>query len=176
MKPVFQRHLLLFLFLATLSLGAFSQKGAKETTDLKTGKPMLIGKIKVRDLIREPYSEWFKKELKAYKPDRQSLKALTRADLKGIKVEIIMATWCGDTRRELPRFIKIFKRFAKAKHLRMIGVDRTKTAPGIDLSQKNIERVPTFIFYREDKEIGRIVESPAISLEKDMIKILTPKN
>jgi hypothetical protein len=36
----------------------------------------------------------------------------------------------------------------------------------------DITNVPTFIFYRNGKEINRIVESPVISLEKDMLSIL----
>ena len=41
---------------------------------------------------------------------------------------------------------------------------------------KNIHRVPTFIFLHGNKEIGRIVESPVVSLEKDMIAILEKKS
>jgi hypothetical protein len=31
----------------------------------------------------------------------------------------------------------------------------------------NITHVPTFIYYRNEKELGRIVENPMESLEKD---------
>ena len=36
----------------------------------------------------------------------------------------------------------------------------------------NIERVPTFIIYRGEKEIGRIVETPKKSLERDLWNIV----
>ncbi|MEJ2614863.1 MAG: hypothetical protein P8Z35_07895 [Ignavibacteriaceae bacterium] len=36
-----------------------------------------------------------------------------------------------------------------------------------------IELVPTIIFYKDEKELGRIVETPNDSLEKDILKILT---
>ena len=36
----------------------------------------------------------------------------------------------------------------------------------------NIEKVPTFIFYKNGIEIGRIIESPEKSIEKDFLKIL----
>jgi hypothetical protein len=36
----------------------------------------------------------------------------------------------------------------------------------------DVERVATFIVYRNGREIGRIIESPGISLEKDLLKIL----
>ena len=35
-----------------------------------------------------------------------------------------------------------------------------------------IERVPTFIFYRDGKEIGRIVENPSNSLVEDFLDII----
>jgi len=37
----------------------------------------------------------------------------------------------------------------------------------------NITNIPTFIFYKNGKEMHRIVESPMESLEKDMLKIIT---
>jgi ribosomal protein L30E len=35
-----------------------------------------------------------------------------------------------------------------------------------------VERVPTFIFYRDGKEIGRIVENPQKSLVEDFLEII----
>jgi thioredoxin-related protein len=37
-----------------------------------------------------------------------------------------------------------------------------------------IKKTPTFVFLRNQKEIGRIVEMPEISLEADLLKILAP--
>jgi hypothetical protein len=36
-----------------------------------------------------------------------------------------------------------------------------------------VEKVPTFIFYRSDREIGRIVENPKTGLLEDTIEILS---
>ena len=35
-----------------------------------------------------------------------------------------------------------------------------------------VERVPTFIVYRGDREIGRIVENPKVTMLDDLIQIL----
>jgi hypothetical protein len=35
-----------------------------------------------------------------------------------------------------------------------------------------VERVPTFIFYRGDREIGRIVEKPKADLMGEVLEIL----
>ena len=36
-----------------------------------------------------------------------------------------------------------------------------------------IRRIPTFIFYKEGEELGRYVEFPRESMEKDILKIIT---
>jgi len=40
------------------------------------------------------------------------------------------------------------------------------------VEKQKIEKIPTFIFIMNGKEIGRIIESPNESLEKDMLKII----
>jgi hypothetical protein len=91
-----------------------------------------------------------------------------------INVTLIMGTWCDDSKEQVPRFYKILDmlQFDYSK-LSLICVDRKKSAPDIDLAGMNIKLVPTFIFYRNYKEIGRITETPARSLEKDMLGIMT---
>ena len=54
----------------------------------------------------------------------------------------------------------------------MIAVDRTKEEPKAEVEGYEIEYVPTLIFYREQKEIGRIIETPELSLEEDILAIL----
>ena len=56
--------------------------------------------------------------------------------------------------------------------LEFIGVDRLKKTHDYSIKELKIKRVPTFIFYKEGKEIGRIIESPNETLEKDFLKIV----
>ena len=56
--------------------------------------------------------------------------------------------------------------------LTLIGVSREKKGLSNEAEGLDIEFVPTFIFYKDGKEIGRIVETPAESLEKDLLKIV----
>ena len=84
-------------------------------------------------------------------------------------------TWCPDTQRELPGFYRVLDHLGfNEAYMQVIYVNTLKKAPGIDLESSEIERVPTFIFFREGLEIGRIIESPVESLEKDLLKILQP--
>ena len=48
-----------------------------------------------------------------------------------------------------------------------------KQSPNPEAKGLNIHRVPTFIFYKDAKEIGRFVERVRESLEKDMLKIVS---
>ena len=59
------------------------------------------------------------------------------------------------------------------KNLTLICVDRSKKAPETNVYDLKIELVPTFIFYRNKTEIGRIVEVPADLMEKEILKILS---
>jgi tetratricopeptide (TPR) repeat protein len=47
-----------------------------------------------------------------------------------------------------------------------------KQSPGHEETGLNIHRVPTIIVYQNRSELGRIVESPIISLERDLLAIL----
>jgi hypothetical protein len=54
-------------------------------------------------------------------------------------------------------------------------VDINKVAPLADYPALGIERVPTFIFYKNNSEAGRIIEVPVTSLEQDTRDILRRK-
>ena len=55
----------------------------------------------------------------------------------------------------------------------MVTVNREKKTPDNLQEGYNIIRVPTFIFFRKGKEIGRFVEYPRVSVEADMLKIVS---
>ena len=139
--------------------------------DEKSGKPMLCGEISRAALETDSnYAEWFKPEYENYQVNASLLPKL---DLEDVQAIIILGTWCSDTKRELPRFFKILdaSQFDSAD-VTLYAVNREKKAEGVDLSSYAVERVPTFVFFRRGREIGRIVESPSATLEDDMVEIL----
>jgi thiol-disulfide isomerase/thioredoxin len=91
-----------------------------------------------------------------------------------LKIKIVMGTWCPDSRREVPKLMKILDiwRFPVSQ-LTIIGVDKAKKAPVSEYESLDIQRVPTFIIYKNNIEAGRIIENPVTSLEQDMVNILT---
>ncbi len=76
-----------------------------------------------------------------------------------------MATWCGDSKREVPRMLKVLNLCGvPPTAIEIINVGRGeqdyKQSPTHEERGKNIHRVPTFIVYQNGKELNRIVEFP----------------
>ncbi|HZY26606.1 MAG TPA: thioredoxin family protein, partial [Bacteroidales bacterium] len=94
-----------------------------------------------------------------------------------ITIKVVMGTWCPDSRREVPRFMKVLNlwHFPVSK-LTFIGVDNEKKSPVGEYVNLGIVRVPTFIVYKNNIEAGRIIENPSTSLEQDIVNILTGMN
>ncbi len=138
--------------------------------DPRKGTPMLVGRIDRSVLKQKPFKEWFDQEYNNYVIDTD---AFAGVDLPKFQVTIVFATWCPDSRMEVPRMLKILDYlYVPEKDITLYCVDRDKKAGKFDISNLGIERVPTFIFYVNGQEKGRIIEHPKESLEKDMIGIL----
>ena len=138
--------------------------------------PDLLGVISKTDLEKAPYSEWFNKSYQDYMVGGNALSSLENL-LSGVEIKIVMGTWCHDSKREVPRFYKVMSGLGNAEFdIQMIGLDRSKQAPGNEIDGLGITNTPTFIFYRDGKELNRIVETPVENLETDMIKILSGEN
>ena len=56
--------------------------------------------------------------------------------------------------------------------LTMYGVDREKTTRKGDQAKYNITLVPTIMLFKDGKEIGRITESAAKSVEEDLAAMI----
>lgn len=113
----------------------------------------------------------------AYKVDSTSLNDLAKL-VKGKKVTIVLGTWCGDSKYQVPHFLKIMDALKVDENkLTFIGVDGSKKAENGLIDSLNITRVPTFIFTdKKGKEVARITEHPTETLEKDMLKLLAVKS
>ncbi len=164
-----------FLILLFVSVSLYAQDKCELTVDQKTGKPMLIGITKTVDFQDSNFYQWFNSQYTDYKPDSSAVKFLSE-NLKGKKILIVMGTWCSDSRREVPRVIKILDeaKFPESD-LKIITVDRKRKAPGFDPDSLKIEYVPTIIVYENGKELGRIIETPVETLEVDLVNILKKK-
>lgn len=133
---------------------------------------MIVGET-TRERIEEALPDWVAAEAEST-PDAAASQALASVP-PGADVTIFLGTWCGDSRREVPRFWKavdlagVDAPFA----IHYIGVDRQKKEPSAPVTNNDIRYVPTFIVYREGREVGRIVEESPNGIEKDLLALLT---
>jgi len=139
--------------------------------------PNLLGRCTAQQLSDEPYSEWSQHEYADYAPNTSILEALTKTNLSGVHLKIFFGTWCGDSRREVPRMLKLFDAMGLSEEqIELVALDRTDTAlkqsPDGEERGREIYRVPTLIVERNGKEISRLIEHPVLSLERDLLAIL----
>lgn len=150
-----------------------------QRTENHEGETILVGRINRIGLQQEPFGFWFNDGYTDYEVDKTSLQGIKEA-LQGVDILAFMGTWCSDSQREVPHFFKILDLAGyDLNGLQLVALsnhpDNYKQSPQHEEQGWNIEYVPTFIFLKNGKELGRIVESPDVSLEKDMRKILTGK-
>jgi thiol-disulfide isomerase/thioredoxin len=121
----------------------------------------------------EDYESWKTLRAQDYTPDPAAVKTIGQRG-RDVQVLAIVATWCPDSKREVPRFFKIYDQAGLGTgRVTMVGVDRSKKdAEGLTVKYE-IVRVPTFVFFRGDKEIGRVTERAVTTLEQDIAAILT---
>ncbi|MBM3419507.1 MAG: thioredoxin family protein [Bacteroidetes bacterium] len=137
----------------------------------------LMGPFTQDMMTRPPHDQWYTPEYNSYKPVQELVHRIQEANTGGISVLIVLGTWCPDSHREVPRFIKLLDECGMARiGVKFLGVDMNKYAPVGDYEKLEIKRVPTFIVYRNNIEIGRIIEYPVTSLEGDFTEILHRKN
>jgi len=151
---------------------ACNEVANKMMVDEKTGKQMLVGITDRKAFELPDFSEWYNNEYTGYEPDEFIIKQIQELN-NSIYIQIFMGTWCSDSRREVPRFIKILdlSEFDQNK-IQIINLNREKESPGHEEKEKNIDFVPIFIINKNNNEIGRIVEFPIITLESDLFNIL----
>ncbi len=133
----------------------------------------LCGTVERSALQTGDFGDLFFEEYANYKPDQDILNKLKK-DLFSHTLTVVLGTWCQDSQEQVPRMYKVLDKMDyNTSLIRLICVDKEKTGCDTDVSGLNIERVPTFIFYEDGNEVGRIVETPEHTLEKDMLKILS---
>jgi len=179
------KHYFLFALIAFFVTACSSPQSILQTTTNPSinqtmldedGETHLIGITTRQGFQKAPFQEWFQKNYTTYEV-KEEVTTIRKSQLKGVEVLAFMGTWCGDSKREVPRFYKVMDKMGfEEKHLKLVNVyletERYKQSPTAEEKGLNIHRVPTFIFYKEGKEIGRIVESPVTSMEIDVAQIL----
>lgn len=175
----------LYIVILLLFTGCAQKIIVNRYTKTDDGSLMMVGRQDRSAFKHESFYIWYKKEYDSYKPDAKIVEKLT-GEIDDYEIEIFLGSWCGDSKREVPRFLKILDEAQfPEKQLKIYAVTRKKESFYGEEQGKNIIRVPTFIFYEKGKrysktgkrEINRIIESPVDKkLENDMLKIIMKKS
>jgi len=148
-------------------------ESVKQGTNFSEQSTWLLGYFTREQLTRVPHSEWYQKGYDEYQFNTGVVNKLTEISKDNLIIKIVMGTWCPDSRREVPRFMRILDLWKfPMENVTFIGVDNAKLSPVGEYEKLDIQRVPTFIFYKNNIEAGRIIEVPVTSLEQDIINIL----
>lgn len=161
------------LFLSFLFGKSNAQDMNRIIFDPGSEEDILYGYCNREGFVIGPSTSWFEPEYQSYLVDDSTLFSIDPELILTTNITVVLGTWCSDSQREIPRLYKILDYLHYPEtNLRMICIDRTKNAEGIDVASLDIQLVPTIIFYSSDTETGRIIESPEVSLEHDMVRIL----
>ena len=150
----------------------FTSTSCIDTKKITTPNQIMLGKVYKKDFNLAPYKSWFNKEYDLYTLDKTNLNKI-KNKLNGKEILVFFGSWCSDSRREVPRFIKILDYLnINYRNVHFKALDHNKAAPDYIENTRDIVYVPTFIFLSNNKEIGRIIETPENTLELDMVNIL----
>ncbi len=141
---------------------------------------IIYGQCSINELGQAPYASWFNTGFDSYIPDPSVIDALKKISYKELTIEIFFGSWCGDSKREVPRLVKVLSSVSvPEKQIKLIGVGGTdsiyKRSPNGEDKGKGVYRVPTFIIYKAGKELGRINEFPVYTFERDLLAIISGK-
>ena len=90
-----------------------------------------------------------------------------------LKVKILFGTWCHDSEREVPRMLKLLAASGvKEDNISLISLDIRKEEPEGRAKALAVRFTPTFIFFSDDAELGRIIERPVESLQADIAEMV----
>ena len=139
----------------------------------------LCGVFKLHELEKDSlYSSWYEDNYTAIDVDVLDTNTSWANNLESSRVDIYMGTWRGDSKKWVPRFIRLWDDLGLDRsQLRFIalydGNENYKQGPNGEEKGKKIHRVPTFIFKVKGEEFARIVEFPRNDLITDLKQIAT---
>ena len=118
----------------------------------------------------------WKRVAETYEPDGAIVERL-RAIQEPMRLQVVLATWCGDSRQHVPRLLKAIERANNPRiTVELTGIGPEFLSPMAVVQNENITNVPTVIVRRGSSEIGRFVETPAgATIERDIADIAEGK-
>jgi thiol-disulfide isomerase/thioredoxin len=117
----------MFLLLMSIILcTTLSSQNTNQEISLDNGQKLLVGEITKEGLSLPVYATWYSSTFKNYSPNETIISNIKEA-LQGYQVLAFLGTWCGDSKREVPRFLKILETANfPDDQLKIVALDRRK--------------------------------------------------
>ena len=123
-----------------------------------TSVVMIKGLMSKYLLMNDPAFKWYASAHDGFRGDSVVVSNMSHGAGK-VQLFVFGGTWCDDSQYILPRFFRLQELSGiPDSTISFFGVDRDKkTLAGISEAMQ-ITNVPTFIVFKNGKEIGRVVE------------------
>src|SRR5262245_41980557 len=126
MKKIFMMAAV-YIVAASCNRTALPSKTPYANAEIKNdkGNIILAGHCSPNVMQQPPYKEWFDKSYDAYTVDTATVQHL-KPILQNQTMEIFLGSWCGDSKREVPRMIKILQAASfDTANLKIVFVDNS---------------------------------------------------
>lgn len=138
--------------------------------------PLQIGPMTAERLIS--LVPEYQERRDSYAADITVLEMMKSQVRAGDRLEVFLGTWCPDSQREVPKLLRILddlkSQFGVDLPVTYLAMDRSKLIPAAPAAGKHITKLSTFIYYRGDRELGRIEERPIGVFEDALLTLATP--
>jgi len=150
---------------------------AAATTPAQEAKPRpswapavpVVGPLPVEEFAAR-LPEW-EARAKEWKVAPETLERLREAE--PARIEVVFGDWCQDSYDHLPPLVAALRAAANpGLDLVLVGVDRKKQDPTGAAARLGVERAPTIVVFRDEVELGRVIEIPATTMDLDVARIL----
>ena len=155
------------LFLAVTSCAGPTGHGAGHSHH----GPVHVGAIDAETLLRDHPA--FQASHQQFQPTQEQL-AIAEKLPEDLQIEVHFGTWCHDSKRELGRFIKLMQSRRVPLRVSYLALNTDKRDTTGRAAELGIRYTPTFVVFRNGREIGRIVERPRVDLMSDIRAMLGP--
>jgi thiol-disulfide isomerase/thioredoxin len=90
-----------------------------------------------------------------------------------IQIKVFFGQWCHDSVREVPRIINLLQQVNNSNIKPWFyALDTSKSDPKMLAKEHGIKKTPTLIIYRDNIELGRILEVPESDWAIDISQLL----
>ena len=116
--------------------------------------------------------KWEKFVDEKYTPRDRWVDSLRTLDVdRPLHMRLFLGTYCGDSKKWVPRFFALQDELPQMDLL-IVSVDTTKKDARGLYKEVDLDKIPTFVLYDGENEVGRIVEKPRGRLEKNLFHLL----